>query len=83
MLGCPIGENAAGVDYQQYLGLFDALSQVHAWGHRLDHWPLNLAQHQSRVAAGRGGRQDNFRVSARLKRSESRAKRSAGSAPSG
>jgi hypothetical protein len=24
-LGCPIGENVAGLDYQQYLGLFDAL----------------------------------------------------------
>src|SRR3984893_17330932 len=30
----------------------------------------DLAQHQSRVAAGHGGRRDDFRVSARLKRSE-------------
>jgi hypothetical protein len=35
-LGCPIGENVAGVDYQQYLGLFDARGQVNAWGH----WPI-------------------------------------------
>jgi magnesium-transporting ATPase (P-type) len=26
-LGCPIGENVAGVEYHQYLGLFDALGQ--------------------------------------------------------
>jgi hypothetical protein len=38
-LGCPIGENVAGVDYHQYLGLFDALGQLNAWGHRPDHWP--------------------------------------------
>ncbi|HEY9108623.1 MAG TPA: hypothetical protein VIN58_18250 [Roseateles sp.] len=34
-LGCPIAENDAGVDYFQYLGLFDALGQLNAWGH----WP--------------------------------------------
>jgi hypothetical protein len=38
-LGCPIGENVSGVDYHQYLGLFDALGQLNAWGHRPDHWP--------------------------------------------
>ena len=38
-LGCPIGENVAGVDYHQYLGLFDALGQLNAWGHRPDYWP--------------------------------------------
>ena len=38
-LGCPISENVAGVDYHQYLGLFDALGQINAWGHRPDHWP--------------------------------------------
>jgi hypothetical protein len=32
-LGCPIGENVGGVDYHQYLGLFDALGQLNAWGH--------------------------------------------------
>jgi len=34
-LGCPIAENDAGVDYFQYLGLFDALGQLNMWGH----WP--------------------------------------------
>ena len=38
-LGCPIGENVAGVDYHQYLGLFDALGQLNAWGHWPDYWP--------------------------------------------
>jgi hypothetical protein len=38
-LGCPIGENVAGVEYHQYLGLFDALGQLNAWGHWPDHWP--------------------------------------------
>ena len=38
-LGCPIAENVAGVDYHQYLGLFDALGQLNAWGHCPDHWP--------------------------------------------
>jgi hypothetical protein len=37
-LGCPIGENVAGVEYHQYLGLFDALGQANAWGHRPEHW---------------------------------------------
>jgi hypothetical protein len=39
-LGCPIDENVAGVDYHQYLGLFDALGQLNAWGNLPDHWPL-------------------------------------------
>ena len=39
-LGCPVGEELAGVRYHQYLGLFDALGQLNAWGHRPDHWPL-------------------------------------------
>jgi hypothetical protein len=39
-LGCPIGANVSGVEYHQYLGLFDALGQLNAWGHRPDHWPL-------------------------------------------
>jgi hypothetical protein len=38
-LGCPIGENVAGVDYHQYLGLFDALGQLNAWGHWPEYWP--------------------------------------------
>jgi len=38
-LGCPIGENVPGVEYHQYLGLFDALGQLNAWGHWPDQWP--------------------------------------------
>lgn len=38
-LGCPIGESVKGVEYHQYLGLFDALGQLNAWGHRPEHWP--------------------------------------------
>jgi hypothetical protein len=38
-LGCPIGENVPGVDYHQYLGLFDALGQLNAWGHWPEYWP--------------------------------------------
>jgi hypothetical protein len=38
-LGCPIGEDFGCVEYHQYLGLFDALGQLNAWGHRAEHWP--------------------------------------------
>ena len=38
-LGCPIAENVKGVSYHQYLGLFDALGQLNAWGNRPGHWP--------------------------------------------
>ena len=38
-LGCPIAENVAGVIYHQYLGLFDALGRLNAWGHWPDRWP--------------------------------------------
>jgi hypothetical protein len=38
-LGCPVAENAPGVEYHQYLGLFDALGQMNAWFHRPEHWP--------------------------------------------
>jgi hypothetical protein len=38
-LGCPIAENVVGVDYHQYLGLFDALGQLNAWSNWPDHWP--------------------------------------------
>ena len=34
-LGCPIAEGVDGVDYFQYLGLYDALGQLNMWGH----WP--------------------------------------------
>ncbi|MCE4556814.1 hypothetical protein [Pelomonas cellulosilytica] len=37
-LGCPIAESDAGVDYFQYLGLFDALGQLNAWGHSPTEW---------------------------------------------
>lgn len=37
-LGCPIAENDAGVGYFQYLGLFDALGQLNAWGHGPTQW---------------------------------------------
>jgi hypothetical protein len=38
-LGCPIAENVEGVQYHQYLGLFDALGQLNAWGNLPEHWP--------------------------------------------
>jgi hypothetical protein len=38
-LGCPVAENVAGVHYSQYLGLFDALGQLNAWGNMPEHWP--------------------------------------------
>ncbi|MBV9632592.1 MAG: hypothetical protein JO230_31175 [Xanthobacteraceae bacterium] len=38
-LGCPIGENIPGVKYHQYLGLFDALGQLNAWGNLPEYWP--------------------------------------------
>jgi hypothetical protein len=38
-LRCPIGENIEGVKYHQYLGLFDALGQLNAWGNWPEHWP--------------------------------------------
>ena len=37
-LGCPIAHNDEGVDYFQYLGLFDALGQLNAWGHSPTTW---------------------------------------------
>ena len=38
-LGCPVGRDVPGVAYHQYLGLFDALGQLNAWGHWPEHWP--------------------------------------------
>ena len=38
-LGCPIGKEFDHVKYRQYLGLFDALGQLNAWGHKPEHWP--------------------------------------------
>lgn len=37
-LGCPIAQNIAGVDYFQYLGLFDALGQLNMWGNQPTEW---------------------------------------------
>ncbi len=37
-LGCPIAEDAPGVVYYQYLGLFDALGQANMWGHLPEQW---------------------------------------------
>jgi len=37
-LGCPVERKVPGVDYFQYLGLFDALGQLNAWGHRPTTW---------------------------------------------
>ena len=47
--GCPIGENVAGVDYHQYLGIRCARP-----GQCLGSLAADLAQHQSPVAAGHG-----------------------------
>lgn len=38
-LGCPISADVEGVNYYQYLGLFDALGQLNMWGHRPTQWP--------------------------------------------
>lgn len=38
-MGCPIAKEAKGVTYHQYLGVFDALGQLNAWGNKPDHWP--------------------------------------------
>jgi hypothetical protein len=37
-LGCPIAETAPGATYRQYLGLFDLLGQLNAWGNPPDRW---------------------------------------------
>ena len=37
-LGCPIAEDLAGADYHQFLGVFDALGALNAWGHAPDAW---------------------------------------------
>jgi hypothetical protein len=50
--------------------VFDALSQLNAWGHLPEYWPPTWHNTNPRVAAGHGDRRDNFRVNPRLKRSE-------------
>ena len=37
-LGCPIAETVPGATYHQYLGVFDALGQANAWGHKPNAW---------------------------------------------
>jgi len=38
-LGCPVAKNVAGVEYHQFLGLYDALGWLNAWGNRPDARP--------------------------------------------
>jgi len=37
-LGCPIDQDLAGAHYHQFLGLYDALGALNAWGNRPDTW---------------------------------------------
>jgi hypothetical protein len=37
-LGCPIAEDLPGARYSQFLGRFDALGALNAWGHPPDTW---------------------------------------------
>jgi len=37
-LGCPVAENVPGARYHQFLGLYDALGQLNAWGNRPNSW---------------------------------------------
>jgi len=37
-LGCPVAEDAPGALYHQFLGLFDGLGALNAWGHRPEQW---------------------------------------------
>jgi hypothetical protein len=37
-LGCPVAEDAPGARYHQFLGLFDALGALNAWGHMPNAW---------------------------------------------
>ena len=72
-LGCPIGENVAGVDYHQYLGLFDALGQLNAWGHWPGYWPPTWHSTNPVLPPAMAVGRDDFRMSALLKRSEAAA----------
>ncbi|HWU00632.1 MAG TPA: hypothetical protein VN229_23540 [Terriglobales bacterium] len=36
--GCPIAEAVEGTDYRQFLGLFDGLGALNAWGNRPESW---------------------------------------------
>jgi hypothetical protein len=37
-LGCPVPEDIAGAKFHQFLGLYDALGRLNAWGRRPEHW---------------------------------------------
>jgi hypothetical protein len=37
-LGCPVSEDVPGAAFHQFLGLFDALGQLNAWGRRPERW---------------------------------------------
>lgn len=37
-LACPISKDVDNVTYDQYLGIFDALGNLNAWGNWPDHW---------------------------------------------
>jgi hypothetical protein len=37
-LGCPVPEDIPGASFHQFLGLFDALGQLNAWGRRPERW---------------------------------------------
>ena len=69
-LGCPIGEDVARVARSPISGPVRCARPAQCLGSLARSLAADLAQHQSRVAAGHGGRRDDFRVSARLKRSE-------------
>jgi len=47
-LGCPIAEDLPGAQYHQFLGSFDALGALNAWGNRPDDWVP--ADHSTNVA---------------------------------
>ncbi len=80
-LGCPIRADVTNAEYHQYLGLFDALGQLNAWGHSPDHWPptwhstnpvLPPAMAAGTIAAesvhGRNGEASRTRLPAAAKR---------------
>jgi len=47
-LGCPIAQDRAGADYHQFLGVFDALGALNAWGHQPETW--TPTDHSTNVA---------------------------------
>jgi len=60
-LGCPIAQELAGARYEQFLGWFDALGALNAWGHAPDTWiatdhstnsSLPLSMHAEALVAG-------------------------------